>query len=92
MPRFLTQIRRLLVYFQARPYEPVSLDWLARGYKVKPATVQRYISEVRRRCPRGWRIRTEYQTDDLGLRRTFYVYCPSLESFRKQKELWKEAG
>lgn|GEM_PF-3439389 len=82
MPRV---IRKLLHYFQANAYKEISLDWLVRKSKKSRATVLRYISEVRRNCPRGWKldcIRRDY--------RTFYKYRPTAESFRRQKTLFEE--
>ena len=77
----------LLSFFRAREYEAISLDRLIRTSGKSRGTIQRYISQCRKHCPRGWRILTEIEVDDLGFRWTYYRFCRTAESFRKQQRL-----
>ena len=76
----------LLSYFQANAYQAVSLDWLVRKSGKSRRTVLGYLREANRRCPRGWRLRREY-TFENGIRWTWYRYCRTAESFRRQQRL-----
>lgn len=82
---------KLLQYFKANRYQPVSLDWLVRKAGKSRATVLGYLSQVRKHCPRGWRLhKSRKRNKILGGWDYFYTYCPSLESFRKQKTIFQE--
>jgi len=77
----------LLDFFQSHAYQAVSLDDLVAKSGKSRGTVLRYISQVREHCPRGWRLLREQVVDDLGIRWTWYKYCRTPDSYRRQQRL-----
>ena len=85
-------VYKLLEYFRAHAYQAILLEDLVRESGKSRGTVLRYLAGVRRACPRGWRLRREYVTDDLGTRWTYYRFCRTAESFRRQQTIWRESA
>ena len=86
-------VYKLLTYFKANRYREISLDWLISKSKGKTrGTILRYLREVNQRCPRGWRLLKTTVGGPLNTRWTFYTFCPSVEYFRSQQRIFKEAG
>ena len=89
----MTPINKLLSYFKKNQYRAISLDWLVEKSGKSRGTVLRYISQVRRMCPRGWRLRKTCQKNEIhGGYDYWYTYCPSVEYFRKQQTIWRESA
>lgn len=87
---FTTTVNRLFSYFRRNPHKAINLGWLCKKNGVTRGTVIRYVSAARKMCPRGWRIKTQRVKDKYGITWVYYTYCPTLESFRKQQEIFQE--